>query len=103
MTDSDLIQELAVRAGVSCEAAQAVLEALEAMASERARSGLSPSGVAPLSFIPSAAEVEALIARAAQHPLGLEFLIHGELGAVAITFGTHAFTVDAARRQLGQG
>jgi hypothetical protein len=44
--------------------------------------------------------VDDLIARARRHPLGLEFLAGGMLASVAILFGVHAFTVDAARKRL---
>jgi len=54
----------------------------------------------PLKYIPSAADVEALIAAASQHPLGLDFLRDGSLDCVAVTFRTHAFTVIAAREKL---
>ncbi len=52
---------------------------------------------------PRPGEVDVLIEAARRHPLGLEFLDEGELGCVAVTFGVHAFTVDAARRRLGRG
>ncbi len=52
------------------------------------------------SYVPTPREVDDLIAAAARHPLGLGFLLEGELGAVAITFQAHAFTVDAARQRL---
>jgi predicted RNA polymerase sigma factor len=99
MGNSELVQELAERAGVSRAAAQAVLGALAAIASEWARSGRPLPGAAPLSFVPSAADTDALVRKAKRHPLGLEFLLQGELGAVAATFRTHAFTVDAARQR----
>jgi hypothetical protein len=51
-------------------------------------------------FKPSPQQVEELIAAADKHPLGVEFLLDGDLGAVAITFETHAFTVEAARDRL---
>lgn len=51
-------------------------------------------------FRPSPEQVEELIAAADRHPLGVEFLLEGDLGAVAITFETHAFTVEAARDRL---
>ena len=54
----------------------------------------------PNGYRPSDLEVASLIAEAARHPLGTAFLIEGHLGTVAITFRTHAFTVDAARRRL---
>ncbi len=49
---------------------------------------------------PEPHEVHALIARAKDHALGLEFLRHGAHDAVAMTFGVHAFVVDAAREHL---
>ena len=54
----------------------------------------------PAPYPTDAREVEALIAAATEHPLGIEFLIEGHLEAVAITFQVHVFTVDAARRAL---
>ena len=48
----------------------------------------------------NALDVEALIEAARKHPLGLEFLLNGDLSAVAATFQAHAFTVDAAREHL---
>ncbi len=53
-----------------------------------------------MAFVPSRRAVEELIANAEKHPLGIEFLLDGDLGTVAITFQTHAFTVDAARQVL---
>ena len=47
-----------------------------------------------------AADVETLISRAQGHPLGLDFLLRGAHDAVAVTFGVHAFVVDAARDHL---
>ena len=52
------------------------------------------------SYQPTNGEVEGLIARAREHPFGLEFLEFGALDAVAATFGAHAFVVDAARERL---
>lgn len=46
---------------------------------------------------PAPHEVDSLITRAKRHPLGLEFLLNGAHDAVAVTFGVHAFVVDAAR------
>ena len=59
--------------------------------------GLSPGS----SSDPSA--VDRLIAAAEAHPLGVAFLKNGFLGAVAATFGVHAFTVEEARRRLVSG
>ena len=49
---------------------------------------------------PTQQEIDALIEQAKSHELGIEFLINGALGSVAMTFGVHAFAVDAARDQL---
>ena len=49
---------------------------------------------------PSPEEVRDLIRRAEAHELGLEFLRTGSQDAVAVMFGVHAFTVDAARELL---
>lgn len=51
-------------------------------------------------FRPTPEQVADLIERARAHTLGLDFLRHGSQDAVAAVFGVHAFTVDAARRQL---
>jgi hypothetical protein len=54
----------------------------------------------PHRYVPPAADVDALIAAATKHPLGIEFLLGGHLGTVAVMFHTHAFTVMAARDRL---
>ncbi len=41
--------------------------------------------------------MQKLIAAAREDPLGTEFLLEGDLCAVAITFGAHVFTVEAVR------
>ncbi len=51
---------------------------------------------------PTQNEVQDLIQRANSHELGTTFLIEGALDAVAMTFGVHAFVVDAARDQLSK-
>ena len=65
---------------------------------------VTPASVLPDSlfktFQPSPEQVEQLIDAARKHPLGVKFLLEGDLEAVAITFQTHAFTVDVARDQL---
>jgi hypothetical protein len=48
-------------------------------------------------------EITALIVAAGRHRLGTEFLLTGHLGTVAIMFGVHAFTVEAARLRLRGG
>jgi hypothetical protein len=53
-----------------------------------------------LDFHPTDADVDALIARASADSLGIDFLLNGELGAVATWLRTHAFTVVAARDRL---
>jgi hypothetical protein len=62
--------------------------------------GATARGSHPGSNAPTSREVEELIAAAAAHPLGLAFLLDGDLCAVAIKFQTHAFTVDAARHRI---
>lgn len=54
----------------------------------------------PLRYEPGQAEIDNLIRAAGRHPLGVDYLINGHLGTVAITFGCHAFTVVAARDRL---
>ena len=54
-------------------------------------------------FVPSHSEVDDLVRRAMNHPLGKAFLAHGSLDAVAATFSVHAFVVDAARDRLLAG
>lgn len=114
MAKDDLVKELAARAGVDRAQAKAVLEALAEMSEGHGQpmpieavdpgpnQAWSAGGASePLRYRPSSAEVAQLIEEARRHPLGIEFLREGELGSVAVTFGVHAFTVDAARRQLG--
>lgn len=48
------------------------------------------------------ADIDQLIAEASDHRLGLDFLLEGEPGAVAVTFGRHVFDVEAARKKLGR-
>jgi len=52
---------------------------------------------------PDAGHVDRLIADAERHPLGIDFLHEGDLGVVAVMFGVHAFTVEAARERLSAG
>lgn len=47
--------------------------------------------------------VDEVIARARKHPGGIDFLLDGYLGCVAISLGAHAFTVEAARARLMAG
>jgi hypothetical protein len=103
MSDPKLIDDLAQRAGVSRADAEAVLDALRAIAPERLPASPPPvEGPSPAAprYEPAPGEIETLIAKATDHPLGLEFLLDGDLSAVAVTFRAHAFTVDAARQQL---
>ncbi len=44
--------------------------------------------------------LESLIEEARAHEFGLEFFVKGATETVAITFGVHAFVVDAARELL---
>ena len=60
---------------------------------------MSESDLRP-AYVPSDREIAELIAAATSHPLGIQFLIEGQLCAVATMFRVHAFTVDAARERL---
>ena len=51
-------------------------------------------------FQPTPQQIAELIDAALNHPLGVEFLLEGDLGSVAATFDAHAFTIEAARDQL---
>lgn len=61
-----------------------------------------PASSGPLNFIPTREEVDALIATARRHPLGIDYLREGALDNVAMTLRTHAFTVVAARELLAR-
>lgn len=61
---------------------------------------VGPAGFLP-PYRPTQKEVEALIARAQIHPLGLDFLKNSALETAAITFGVHVFAVESARQRLG--
>ena len=103
MDNIELIEELAARAGVAPADAKAVLGALASMGGAHGHLDPPPEQAARftgLRYEPSSGEVEQLIDGARAHSLGLRFLLEGELGCVAATFRTHAFTVDAARRLL---
>jgi hypothetical protein len=114
MPKDELVTKLAARAGVGRAQAKAVLDALAEMGEGHGQpmpiEALDPGPGAgwpskasqePLRYQPTGAEVARLIEDAQGHQLGLEFLIEGELGSVAMTFGVHAFTVHSARRHLG--
>jgi len=104
MADPTLIDDFARRAGVSKADAEAVLEALGTLAPARVSELLRRASPAPApgpsQYAFNALDVEALIEAARKHPLGLGFLLDGDLSAVAATFQAHAFTVDAAREHL---
>lgn len=101
MNESEIAKELARRTALPEETTAAVLKAVHELVSE---------GVVDASVLLNTTEpaeppddpgvVERLIARAKNHPFGLEFLTSGLLATVAITLGAHAFTVEAARRRL---
>ncbi len=57
-------------------------------------------GDVPSPYRPTEREVDELLRRAGDHPLGTEFLLEGALDAVAATFRVHAFVVEAARDTL---
>ncbi len=108
MTESELLSEVARRSGVPRTHVEAVLAVLAEIRHEERKERETPvppaDAGAPLryapSYTPGADEVARLIAAATAHPLGLEFLLEGNLCAVATMFGVHAFTVDAARQRL---
>lgn len=95
MTEAEMVRELAKRAGVSETEAKAVLTAVTELGREQRR--LQKSVPPDMSHVPTDREINDLIAAATGHPLGLEFLLGGELCAVATMFQAHPSTVDAAR------
>jgi len=103
--DAVMIERLVERTGMSRSDIEAVLRALTALGRPVPIEGAwSPSGRAvPGAYQPSEHEIDVLIVAASRHPLGTEFLLSGHLGTVAIMFGVHAFTVDAARLRLRGG
>ncbi len=102
MTDAELIVEVTRRTGLKPADVRAVLSAAADVRNQSLGQGTGPSrGAVPTPpGTPTDGEVVELIAAAMRHPLGLEFLLDGNLGAVAAIFGVHAFTVDAARQRL---
>lgn len=104
--DKELVSEVARRARVSEAAAQAVLVALSDVLHERDVSRTAPAEApadVPEPEVPAPTDprvVDDLISCARSHPLGLEFLLRGYLGSVAVELHTHAFTVEAARERL---
>jgi hypothetical protein len=116
MIESELVDELSRRAGLSSADVRAVVNALATVACEQERRGerlafggftvsrcageRQAGGTAVATFTPGSSEIDDLIAAAGRHPLGVDFLMNGDLCSVAIVFRTHAFTVDAARERL---
>lgn len=109
MTESEVVRELSVRTGLPESATAMVFREVRALV----RSGVlddralrepdavvEPPAPAASPDPKDPGLVEELIARAKRHPLGLEFLLSGMLGAVAIVLGAHAFTIEAARARL---
>ncbi len=60
----------------------------------------SHAPVAPPDAVVAREALESLIEAARVHEFGLEFLVEGATEVVAITFGVHAFVVDAAKDLL---
>ena len=112
MNESDLLRELSRKTGLPESAAEAVLHAARELVHDgvaQPADVLEETQALPIDAPhPTAAPadpadptlVEELIARARAHPLGLSFLAGGLLASVAIAFGVHAFTVEAARARL---
>jgi hypothetical protein len=99
--DSLTIARLAERTGMRQSDIEAVLHELSALEPTRSP---APGGNRPLvTDQTTEEEIAALIIAASKHPLGTEFLLTGHLGTVAIMFGVHAFTVEAARLRLRGG
>jgi hypothetical protein len=53
-----------------------------------------------LRYQPTSQQVDELIRRAREHPLGTDYLLHGYLDSVAATFKVHGFTVEHARARI---
>lgn len=104
--ESELLETISRKTSVPVTTVRSVVDALLAEVREghvsedilRAERGASAHR--PTSHHSDPRAVDDLIARAGKHPLGLEFLRDGLLGSVAAEFGTHAFTVEAARLHL---
>ncbi len=99
MTEEEMVAELARRAGLSEADAKNVLAVLAQIAGEQRRPAKSAPPVGA-SYVPTDREIAELIAAASSHPLGLEFLLEGDVCAVATMFRAHPFTVDAARERI---
>ena len=109
MNHASLVRDAAARSGLPEATVESVVGALADLVHD---SHLSPDellhallGAAdPLRVHPvdprDPAVVAELVARATEHPLGLDYLKRGHLGSVAATFETHAFTVLSARDLL---
>jgi hypothetical protein len=108
MNDAELLRELSFRSGLPETAVVLVVQELR----ELIRDGIIDPTALPdfaATLHPAVTDqpdprdpslVEALIAKAKRHPLGMEFLLSGLLASVAIALGAHAFTVEAARAKL---
>jgi hypothetical protein len=102
MNESEDVREISRRTSVPEASTERVLHALrdlvrDGMVDERqllrARAHRASNPRDPLL-------VDDLIARARRHPQGIDLLLGGHIGAVAVTFDAHAFTVEAARARL---
>ncbi len=107
--ESELLETISRMTCVPVATVRSVVDALLAEAREghvsedillAAERGTGNAAHRPTSHHSDPRAVDDLIARAGKHPLGLEFLRDGLLGSVAAEFGTHAFTVEAARLHL---
>jgi hypothetical protein len=101
--DSLTIARLVERTGMRRSDIEAVLQELNALDPGHAAAP-APGVDRPLvTYQTTEEEITALIIAASKHALGPEFLLTGHLGTVAIMFGVHAFTVEAARLRLRGG
>lgn len=102
MNETELLKELALRAGVAEPVARGVVLTLRELFREGRvhKDAVWFGGSDPRVHNDDA--VDELITSARQHPSGVEFLLEGFLPSVAAQFRAHAFTVEAARERLRQ-
>lgn len=101
--DPVMIARLAERTGMRRSDVEVVLQELTALDANPAAAPV-PGRESPIAvYQTTEEEITALIVAAGRHRLGTEFLLTGHLGTIAIMFGVHAFTVEAARLRLRGG
>jgi hypothetical protein len=98
-----MIARLVERTGMRRSDIETVLQELTALDAGPAMASPPGRERAIAGYQTTEEEITALIVAAGRHRLGTEFLLTGHLGTVAIMFGVHAFTVEAARLRLRGG